>query len=247
MESNNENMHKHSENSNRFMIGILLIVAGGILIIKKTAMLPPELDHFINDIVFSWQMLLIAIGLIVLTGSDNKTPGIVMMSVGGFFLLLELFNDYFSPFNFFWPALFIIIGILMILGSRKAKDRFTSYTSSDKADMIDYINIFSGAERQLITDNFTGGKITAIFGGGEVDLTKCHLAPGINVIEVTCVFGGTTLIIPEDWDISLEVTPILGGFSDSRKFRGDIQRDTSKRLVIKGIVIFGGGEIKCFK
>jgi len=247
MDSNNEKMHRHGENSNRFMIGILLILAGGILIFKKTAMLPPGLDHFINDVVFSWQMLLIAIGLITLSGSHNKTPGIVMISVGGFFLLLELFNDYFSPFNFFWPALFIIIGILMIVGARKKSEIFSSYTSSEKADMIDYINVFSGAERQLITDNFSGGKFTAVFGGGEVDLTKCHLAAGTSVLEVTCIFGGVTLILPEDWDVTLEVTPVLGGFSDSRKFRGEVQRDPSKKLVIKGIVIFGGGEIKCFK
>jgi predicted membrane protein len=247
MDSNHEMKHSHNENSNRLMIGLLLIVAGAILIVKKTTMLPPGLDHFINDIVFSWQMLLIAIGLVVFTGSSNKTPGIVMMSVGGFFLLLELFNDFFSPFNFFWPALFIIIGILMIVGSYKKRETFTSYTSSEKTDMIDYINVFSGAERQLISDNFSGGKFTAVFGGGEVDLTKCHLAPGVSSIEVTCVFGGVTFIVPEDWDITLEITPILGGFSDSRKIRGDVQRDTSKRLVIKGIVIFGGGEIKCFK
>jgi predicted membrane protein len=247
METEKDKIQRRPENTNRFMIGVLLIVAGAILIIKKTTMLPPGLDDFINDIVFSWQMLLVAIGLIVLTGSGNKTPGIVLMSVGGFFLFLELFNDYFHPFNFFWPALFIVFGILMIIGSRKTKERFSSYTSSENAEQIDYVNVFSGAERQLITDNFMGGRITSVFGGGEVDLTKCHLAQGINEIEVTCIFGGTTLIVPEDWDIILEVTPILGGFSDSRKIRGDVQRDPSRKLVIKGIVIFGGGEIKCYK
>ena len=58
------------------------------------------------------------------------------------------------------------------------------FSESSKADYIDYVNIFSGAERQLITDNFKGGKITSIFGGGEVDLTRSSLAPGDNAIEI---------------------------------------------------------------
>ncbi len=91
---------------------MLLIIAGLILIVKKSTVLPETLDDFIDNIIFSWQMLLIVIGIIVLNGSDNKTPGIVMISVGGFFLIPELFTDFFRSFNFFWPALFIVLGIV---------------------------------------------------------------------------------------------------------------------------------------
>jgi len=208
--------------------------------------LPEPLDHFIDDILFSWQMLLIVIGVITLTGSDNKTPGIVMISVGGFFLIPELFTDFFRSFNFFWPALFIVIGVVLLMNSRRLVKKL-DFSSSNKADYIDYVNIFSGAERQLITENFQGGKVTSIFGGGEVDLTRSSLAPGDNVIEITCIFGGTTIIVPDNWNVVIDVTPILGGFSDSRKMRGDVIRDNTRSLIIRGTVIFGGGEIKSYK
>jgi len=113
--------------------------------------------------------------------------------------------------------------------------------------MIDYVNVFSGAERQLITENFMGGKVTSIFGGGEVDLTRSSLAPGNNIVEITCIFGGTTLIVPESWNVIIDVTPILGGFSDGRKIGSDVIRDTTRSLTVKGVVIFGGGELKCRK
>jgi hypothetical protein len=45
----------------------------------------------------------------------------------------------------------------------------------------------------------------------------------------------------------IEITPILGGFSDSRKMRGDVIRDNTRSLTIKGTVMFGGGEIKSYK
>lgn len=235
-----------AETSNRFIIGVLLIIAGFILILRKTTVLPEPLDHFIDDIIFSWQMLLIVIGVITLAGSDNKTPGIVLISVGGFFMIPELFTDFFRSFNFFWPALFIVIGVVLLINSKRLV-KTLNYTSGSKADMIDYVNIFSGAERQLITNNFLGGKVTSIFGGGEVDLTRSSLAPGDNVIEITCIFGGTTLIVPENWNVILNVTPILGGFSDSRRIGSDVIKDTTRSLTIRGTVIFGGGELKSHK
>jgi predicted membrane protein len=208
--------------------------------------LPEPLDHFIDTSVFSWQMLLIVIGVISLLSSENKTPGIVLICVGGFFMIPQLFTDFFRSFNFFWPTLFIVIGIVLLLNSKRI-GKTLNYTSGSKADMIDYVNIFSGAERQLITDNFLGGRVTSIFGGGEVDLTRSSLAPGDNVIEITCIFGGTTIIVPENWNVILNVTPILGGFTDSRRIGSDVIKDTTRSLTVRGTVIFGGGEIKCHK
>ncbi|MCJ7820434.1 MAG: cell wall-active antibiotics response protein [Bacteroidales bacterium] len=247
METNKQTPDKGHDTSNRFIIGILLVIAGFILILEKTTVLPDPLDHFIDNIIFSWQMLLIVIGVITMAGSGNKTPGIVLISVGGFFLIPELFTDYFESFNFFWPALFIVIGVVMLVNSRRLGEKIKTYSADSKADMIDYINVFSGAERQLITDNFMGGKVTSVFGGGEVDLTRSSLAPGNNVIEITCIFGGTTIIVPESWSVIIEVTPILGGFSDGRRLSGEVLIDTSRTLTIRGLVIFGGGEIKCHK
>jgi predicted membrane protein len=246
MENDKNKLTRNPESSSRLIIGILLIIAGLILVLKKTTVLPVPLEHFINDIIFSWQMLLIVIGVIVLAGSGNKTPGIVLIAVGGFFMIPELFTDFFNSFNFFWPALFIVIGVVLLLNSKKI-GKALHYTEGSKADTIDYVNIFSGAERQLITDNFLGGKITSIFGGGEVDLTRSSLAPGNNVIEITCIFGGTTILVPENWNVILDITPILGGFSDGRKIGGDVIKDTTRTLTIKGVVIFGGGELKCHK
>lgn len=246
METNVHKPKKDSDTSNRFIIGILLVIAGFILILEKTTVLPAPLDNFIDDIIFSWQMLLIVIGLVTLTGSGNKTPGIVLIAVGGFFLIPELFSDYFNSFNFFWPAIFIVVGVVLLINSRRLGDKL-QYSTGNKADMIDYVNVFSGAERQLITDNFMGGKVTSIFGGGEVDLTRSSLAPGNNLLEITCIFGGTTLIVPESWNVIIDVTPILGGFSDDRKIGSDVIKDTTRSLTVKGVVIFGGGELKCRK
>ena len=52
-------------------------------------------------------------------------------------------------------------------------------------------------------------------------------------------------ILYQDWNIKINIISIFGGFADKRLIsENDI--DPSKKLIIKGIVIFGGGEIKSF-
>ena len=227
--------------SNRAVIGVVLVLAGFFLVIRNTGIFP----DFIDNVIFSWPMLLVVIGLVMTLGASEKTAGIIVMAVGAFFMIPLLFRETFHMYNMFWPSIFIIVGIIFIVSKQKG---FHSVTTKGVAgdDYVDYVNIFSGGERQVISQNFRGGKITAIFGGIELDLTKAGLAPGISELELACIFGGATLIVPDDWYITIEVTPILGGFSDSRKLLPGRAIDPSKHLVIKGAVIFGGGEIKSY-
>ena len=232
--------HHHLTN-NRAIVGGILVLVGLFLVMRNTGYFPDFIDH----IIFSWPMLLVTIGLVITIGSSGgKTSGIIIMAVGAFFLIPHIFRETFN-INMFWPAIFIIIGIIFIFSRRKGWNS-VSTASPVGDDYIDYIHIFSGGERQIISDNFRGGKVTAIFGGSEIDLTKAKLAPGVSELELACVFGGTTIIVPDDWNIKIEVVPVLGGFGDSRKLNPGRTIDTSRQLVIKGAVVFGGGEIKSY-
>lgn len=79
------------------------------------------------------------------------------MAVGGFFMIPLVFRHTFHMYNLFWPAIFIIAGILFISSRRKGwSGRVTKDLTSD--DYIDYINIFSGGDRQIVSSNFRGEK-----------------------------------------------------------------------------------------
>jgi predicted membrane protein len=227
--------------NNRIIIGVILVIAGLFLVIRNTGFFP----DFIDKVVFSWPMLLVAIGLVMTLGAAEKTAGIIVMAVGGFFMIPLIFRETFHMYNMFWPSIFIIVGVIFIASRRRGWNAVSSKgTVGD--DYIDYVNVFSGGERQIVSQNFLGGKISAVFGGIELDLTKAKLAPGTSVLEIACVFGGATIIVPDDWFVTIEVTPILGGFSDSRKLSPGRVVDQSKHLLIKGAVVFGGGEIKSY-
>ena len=235
-------MHHEGLTNNRALIGVVLVIAGLFLVIRNTGFFP----QFIDDVVFSWPMLLITVGLVITIGSSGgKTSGIIIMAVGAFFLIPIIFRETFHMYNMFWPSIFIIIGIIFILTKRRGWGSVTSTTHIGD-DYIDYVNIFSGGERQIVSENFRGGKVTAVFGGIELDLTKARLAEGTNVLEIACVFGGATIIVPDDWYVKIEVTPVLGGFGDSRKLNPGRTVDSSRYLILKGAVVFGGGEVKSY-
>ena len=169
--------HEHHLSNNRVIIGVVLVLAGLFLVIRNTGFFP----DFIDDVVFSWQMLLIVIGLVMTLGASEKTAGIIVMAVGGFFMIPLLFRETFHMYNMFWPAVFIIVGIIFITTKRRGWAAATSKGVSGD-DYVDYVNVFSGGERQVISQNFQGGKISAVFGGIELDLTKARLAPGTSVL-----------------------------------------------------------------
>lgn len=232
--------HHHLSN-NRPIIGLLLVFVGLFLVLRNTGFFPEFIDH----VIFSWPMLLVAIGLVMTLGASEKTSGVIVMAVGGFFLIPMIFRETFHAYNMFWPSIFIIIGVIFIVSRRKGWNSVASKgVMSD--EYVDFVNVFSGMERQIISENFRGGKVTAVFGGMELDLTKAKLAQGRNELEIACVFGGATFIVPDDWNVIIEVTPVLGGFTDSRKLFPGRTIDPTKQLVIKGAVIFGGGEIKSY-
>ena len=72
---------------------------------------------------------------------------------------------------------------------------------------------------------------------------RARLAPGENHLELVMAFGGTKLIVPEEWDIKIEITSVFGGFSDKRG-RSIVVKDRDQdSLIITGVNVFGGGEI----
>jgi predicted membrane protein len=232
----------------KFIFGLLVISAGALLIAFNQGYIPDEYRH----IFFSWQMFLIAIGVINLGSSDSWIPGIVLIGVGGFFLLPELSPVYHDFAVTFWPVLLIVLGILIIFKKRRFRDhhrwhrRWEHHSNQDdfkfENGFIDESNVFSGNKRIISPGEFKGGRISNLFGGSEIDLTQTTLAEGDNYLEIDCVFGGISLIVPGDWDIHIRVKTTMGGFVDKR--RNVRTTDTTRKLIIRGKTTFGGGEIK---
>ena len=230
-------MKSHDKNS-RAILGLILIAVGTILITVNLGWIP----HAISDWIVSWQMLLIVIGLVLMATKTNKGPGIVLILIGGFFIAIDYFDNIYYMHKLFWPSLIIFVGIMFLFRGKKGHVVGHSDVITDD-DFIDDITIFGGGNKIITAKNFKGGKITSVFGGSTIDFSQANLANGVSEIDVVSLFGGSKLIVPRDWDIHLEVTAIFGGFADKRIVDPHIIHNPSKKLIIKGVAIFGGGEL----
>jgi hypothetical protein len=129
-----------------------------------------------------------------------------------------------------------------IAGTEENKTK--AETSHSHDDQIECTAIFGGVKRTVVSKNFMGGEIVAVFGGAEIDLTHADIN-GLVKLEATNIFGGTKLIVPPTWDVQSEMVAIFGGVEDKRRIQPELI-NRNKRLVLYGTAFLGGLEIKSF-
>jgi len=111
-------------------------------------------------------------------------------------------------------------------------------------DHIDTVSVFGGVKRTILSKSFKGGEIVNIFGGTDLDLTQADIN-GHVIIEVTQLFGGIKLIIPPHWQVTSDVAAVFSSVDDKRRSMGT-PLSADKVLVIKGVSIFAGVDIRSF-
>jgi predicted membrane protein len=213
---------------------LILVLIGVILIADNSGLIP----YSVSRIIISWQMLLIVIGLFNLA-KRAVTPGLILIAIGGFFLLPRISGVPDNIVYNFWPAVLVIIGLVFLLD--RTRHGANIKKGVNPTDYFDEVAVLGGRETTLVTDNFRGGKVTTIFGGCTFNLLKASPV-GDCTIDMFTMFGGSKFIVPSDWNVKVEVVSILGGFSDKRSVSMS-EVDTNKVVVIKGFAIFGGGEV----
>lgn len=242
----NENHIRRQNNQRSGLMGLLILAIGVAILLRNLNLL----DDRIEDYIMTWQLIPMGLGLVFLFSPDKKGPGIVLLLVGGALYMKHIFGFDYNFWQLFWPGLLILIGFLVIFHRRidhsgRCRGNNEAFVSDE--DTLDEVNVFGGCEKSIYSQNFKGGSILAVFGGSSFNLARARLAPGTNVLDITAVFGGMKMIVPEDWNVRIEVVSIFGGFTDKHRLhKSDNVDEPESELVIKGIALFGGGELKNF-
>ena len=237
-------MPENNRTDKRVILGGILIILGGIFLLNTMDVL-----HFrFANVVFSWPFIMLVIGVFILVNTEKKFLGGILSGIGALFLIPRVFPEVDYNAGIIFPIILIVLGAYIILKKRKIDSESTSFSDTSKVnkDKIDDVSIFGGGTKIISSSNFQGGNVTAIFGGSEINFMNCQLADGDNILDVLCIFGGTTIIVPKEWNVVINVTSILGGFSNKAIRNPSIVIDQSKTLHIKGLAMFGGGEVKTY-
>ena len=238
MNSNQEiKTHKHHHS----LMGITLVIAGFVFLAGNLGMIPPELW----DIIARWPTIFLIFALVNLA-KRKVVPSLVFGAIWLFFVFPDIFpNVQTDQFGNYWPVLLILAGILFLYTNHRRKHISITKHHIQDDDIIEEVAIFSGNIKRIESQNFKGGEITSIFGGTEIYFNNSKLSENGASIELANIFGGTKMVVPREWNVKIKVVSILGGFADKRLYTSE-ENAGKPTLTIKGVTIFGGGEISNF-
>ena len=248
----------------RILGGLIVVGVGSILLMQKLGVIFP-------DWIFTWQMLLIVIGVFMGFRSMFRNSGwIFPIIIGGVFMIDEFYPGT-AIKEYLWPVVIICGGLFMILRPSRSHRRWGKYNGGNRKweqwqkegkdrnyddwhnnpgigqdkSTGDYLHsnaVFGGLKKNIMSKDFKGGEVNCLCGGAEINLMNADIN-GTVYLKLYNVFGGTKLIVPANWELKTEMSAVLGGIEDKRHISPDFKPDSNKVLVLKGDCVLGGVEI----
>ena len=248
---------KRSYFNTRIVIGLLIIAAGILLLMKSLGF---GTDYNVGDF---WPVILIVIGLgKILQPKEYRQLywGLVITAIGTLFLLNNLGYIRFW-FKDLWPILIILLGIeilrcgvfkhkinLTCCFHDKGKHHFKSWQGISNANNVDvdvdndYADIsvtLGGGEYQFTNKQLKGGSVSATMGECELDFRHADMEKEEMVLDVSAIMGEVEIRVPSHWEVVMKGTPVLGSVEDKTAKPGN----ASKKLIIKGSAIMGSVKV----
>jgi hypothetical protein len=103
--------------------------------------------------------------------------------------------------------------------------------------------VFMGFNRRITSQHFRFGKVSAVFGGFNLDFRGAEMEGNQAVLQIEAVFGGGEIRIPPTWRVSVTAHEIAGAVVDET-YAHPGAAAPAKVLIIHGTTVFGGVVIK---
>jgi predicted membrane protein len=203
--------------------GFFLVIFGGFMLINKYFGFPFEVKQFI----IPGGLILFGLYLILKRNKENQKFN------------EDFFKNYNKP-----PKESSEISETPLIASptEESKQQFSAF---DHAEILHAQALFTGIQRRIFSKNFKGGKVSATFGGTEIDFSQADI-DGEATINLEVAFGGVKLVVPPHWDVQVQIGTIFAAGVEDKRFYNPSQVDKTKILKIYGSIVFGGLEIKSF-
>jgi hypothetical protein len=215
----------------RLVLGLSVMAAGAVLLLDQVGLVRAD------NLFRLWPVILIGVGLAKLTQpAESRRGAVVWLIVGGGLLAanLDLIRS-----RGLWALILMAVG--GHIAWRAMLPRGRGGPGEDVSSTFDLFAFMAGVTRSGTSPDFRGGSVTAIMGGCEIDLTQASVMPGQSaVVDCFTIWGGIEIKVPRDWEVVNQAVALLGGIED----KSQRPLEARGRLVVTGLVIMGGVEIK---
>lgn len=205
--------------------GVFLVVFGALLAANNLHLV--DADRYLRY----WPLFVIAAGVMKVLEPGQGIGGVILLIAGGSLLAWNLGWVRFTIFDL-WPLILIGIGLMMVgraaglVGENRGTGNFA---------------LFSSPKVTETSPDYRGGQLSAIMAAYQLDLTAADIAQSPAVLNVFAMWGSIEVIVPDNWEVVTEVTPVMAGV-DVKTSRSMTER--KRQLVIRGFVMWGAVEVK---
>ncbi|WP_135363941.1 LiaF transmembrane domain-containing protein [Halosimplex halophilum] len=214
--------------TSQILVGAVVVLLGVVLLAETTGIY--DADRLLVYV----PSLFVLVGLfaVVASGFRNLFGPLAVVIVAGGWQLVAL--DVLAPETVFslWPVLLVLFGLSLIAGQYRAR------AVARESDFLTSVAVFGGRAERSTSKTFHGADLTAAFGGVELDLRDAVVEHPPATINANALFGAVEVVVPREWNVRVDVLPILAGAEDERP-RREAEHDEVD-LVITGFALFGG-------
>jgi predicted membrane protein len=217
-------------------VGVFIIAIGLLFFLGNLGILDP------HRLLRFWPVIFIAVGVQKILQPDARVgrgTAYVWLGVGGWLLLSQL-DLIHLRFHDIWPLLFIFVGGRLLWRQFRTDPAGAGTFPADANSFVSSLAIMGGFDRTNTSTDFKGGDLTTFMGGGKIDLSQARIAQSPAVIDIFVMWGGIEIIVPDDWVVTIQLVPIMGGYEDKTR----PPADAVQRLVITGLALMGGIGVK---
>lgn len=211
----------------KLVIGIFFAALGVVMTLDNLNLLDPY------PYLRYWPVIFIVIG--ALKVSDPTTRGLAITSIVAGVILLSWSTRWlrFSIFDL-WPLLLIGAGVMIVMQATGIRRQGQSQPPGNT-----WTAILSPRKIRVDSRDFTGGRIVAIMGGVDLDLTGADIEHGPAIIEILVIIGGGSIRIPDGWEVVGDTVPFMGGMDIKTR-----STKSGRQLILRGMIVMGGLDVK---
>ncbi len=190
------------------------------------------------DVLRWWPLLLLAYGLMRLTGlgaPQRTTQGLFFSLAGALLVAVRLVHGSVG-LGVLFPLLMIFAGVSIVRRAMLGEGLVSAQEAGGES--VRLAAVLGAATGRGVGTALRRGQLSAVLGGVELDLREAQPASGRVELEVFTCLGGIEIIVPESWRVESSIAPIAGGFEDRTAYAGN--GSPACTLVLTGSAILGG-------
>lgn len=227
--------HRHHHRGHGIIPGLVLIVWGGLLLLRELGVLNPALRA-----MDFWPLVIIGLGLSVAVGRrrlGSVLIGLAITLLGAGMLAQRL--GYAVGVAHLWPVLLIAAGIGVIWNGATRRRRGPWVANEQvSADELQRSVTMGGLALVVDSQRFRGGALSVTMGEIKADLRRAAIEGEEAALDLSLTMGGVELYVPSNWQVVNDVSPFMGVVEDKTEPRPDAA-GVQRKLVLRGKITMG--------